>query len=193
MILARQVDSMNRVSISVWLAALLLAACGGGSSPEPATDAAMPMASLKPDVGSTAKPGGPVTITHRIIGNPIVGQPVAIEIEFKSNIGPQAMTVSYRVNDATALQFPETQLMSVSMAPFDDDERGSQQVTVIPLREGRLYLNVSASIETNSGSVSSVSAIPLQVGGALREPQSNGEPGIDSNGEGIISLPARED
>ena len=191
---------MNRVlkSVSILALALAMNACGSATEGDSAVDApavTAPQVSFTPgpDSGATAKPSGPVIISYRIIGSPIVGQPVAIELEFASTIGPQPMNISYRVNDATALQLPETQLASVSMAPFEDDERGSQQVTVIPLREGRLYLNVAASIDGENGSVSSVTAIPIQVGGALRETQVNGEPGLDENGEAIISLPAQED
>ena len=191
---------MNRVlkSVSTLALALAMNACGSATEGDSAVDApavTAPQVSFTPgpDSGATAKPSGPVIISYRIIGSPIVGQPVAIELEFASTIGPQPMNISYRVNDATALQLPETQLASVSMAPFEDDERGSQQVTVIPLREGRLYLNVAASIDGENGSVSSVTAIPIQVGGALRETQVNGEPGLDENGEAIISLPAQED
>jgi hypothetical protein len=191
---------MNRVlkTVSIFALALAMNACGSATEGDSAVDApavTAPQVTFTPgpDSGATAKPSGPVIISYRIIGSPIVGQPVAIELEFASTIGPQPMNISYRVNDATALQLPETQLASVSMAPFENDERGSQQVTVIPLREGRLYLNVAASIEGESGSVSSVTAIPIQVGGALRETQVNGEPGLDENGEAIISLPAKED
>jgi hypothetical protein len=190
---------MNRILKSVSMVALALAlnACGSATEGDTAVDVpavAAPQVSstVADDSRATAKPSGPVIISYRIIGSPIVGQPVAIELEFASTIGPQPMKISYRVNDATALQLPETQLASVSMAPFEDDERGSQQVTVIPLREGRLYLNVAASIEGENGSVSSVTAIPIQVGGALRETQFNGERSLDENGETVISLPAKE-
>jgi hypothetical protein len=191
---------MNRVLKCVSMVALALAmnACGNATEGDAAVDApavTAPQLSFTPaaDSSATAKPSGPVIISYRIIGSPIVGQPVVIELEFASTIGPQPMHISYRVNDATALQLPETQLASVSMAPFQDHERGSQQVTVIPLREGRLYLNVAASIEGENGSVSSVTAIPIQVGGASRETQFNGEPRLDENGETVISLPAKED
>jgi len=43
-----------------------------------------------------------------------------------------------------------------------------QQVTVIPQREGRFYLNVSASMEIPDGTLSTVMAIPIQVGNAPR-------------------------
>ena len=191
---------MNRVSKRILVVALALAldACGNSDesvAPDDPAAVTAPQVSFRPGAESvaTSKPSGPVVISYRIIGSPIVGQPVAIELEFASTIGPQPMDISYRVNDATALQLPETQLARVSMAPFDDDERGSQQVTVVPLREGRLYLNVAASIQGENGSVSSVTAIPIQVGGAVRETQFNGELTLDENGESVISLPANED
>ena len=193
---------MNRVSTRVVsiVFALMLNACSNSDDAvstealESTTSVTAPEVSFKPgtDSGRTAKPGGPVLIEYRIIGNPVVGQPVAIELQFTSMIGPQPITVSYRVNDATALQFPESQATTLSMAPFADDQRGSQQVSVIPLREGRLYLNVSAHIETDNGSMSSVTAIPIQVGGAVREALPNGERAVDENGESVMSLPAKE-
>ena len=60
------------------------------------------------------------------------------------------------------------------------------------MREGRLYLNVTAAIETEDGSMSTVLAIPIQVGAARREVQQNGEITTDENGELIRSLPASE-
>jgi hypothetical protein len=66
-------------------------------------------------------------------------------------------------------------------------------VRVIPLREGRLYLNVAAEVETESGSFSSVTAVPIQVGPAVRELQENGVVTTDENGELIRTLPARTD
>jgi hypothetical protein len=193
---------MNRVSISAVsvIFALALNACSNANNADPGGIAestvavTAPEASAKPGPGNgkTAKPGGPVTIGYRIIGNPVVGQPVAIELEFTSMSGSQAISVSYRVNDATALQFPESQATTVSMAAIADGERSSQQLTVIPLREGRLYLNVSAQIETENGSLSSVTAIPIQVGSALRETLPNGERAVDEKGETVMSLPAKE-
>lgn len=191
---------LSTAAVSIMFA-LALNACGNANdapSSEVAESAApvtAPEVSFKPgpESGTTAKPGGPVSIGYRIIGNPVVGQPVAIELQFTSMIGPQDISVSYRVNDATALQFPESQATSVSMAAFADGQAGSQQVTVIPLREGRLYLNVSAHIETENGSMSSVTAIPIQVGGSSREALPNGKQAVDENGEAVMSLPAKED
>ncbi len=91
------------------------------------------------------------------------------------------------------MQLPESQSRSVSVSPSDSEGRSAQQVTVIPLREGRLYLNVAAVFETETGSMSTVTAIPIQVGPAApREILENGTVTTDENGELIRTLPAKE-
>jgi len=179
---------MKRAIISV-LAMLTLSACGDGTVDTPASDAT----ATKAAQAHTEKAQGPVQIDYKIIGIPIVGQPVGIDLQVVSNIGPQEMTLSYRVNDSTALQFAETQLDRVTLAATRDERPTLQQVQVIPLREGRVFLNVSVSIESEDGTMSSVTAIPIQVGAAAREAQDNGELVTDESGDQVHSLPAKED
>ena len=108
-------------------------------------------------------------------------------------LGPQQISLRYRINDSTAMELAESQPSELSIAPVADDAPTVQQVRLVPLREGRLFLNVSASIEVEGGLVSSAVAIPVQVGAAPRQSQNNGTLGTDENGEAIHSLPARED
>ena len=136
----------------------------------------------------------PVEITYRVIGTPIVGSPVALDLQFKSALGEVPYRVNYRVNDATALQLPESQSDTVSIAPTSANELVAQQVTVIPLREGRLYLNVAAVVETEGGSMQTVTAIPIQVGAAApRQPTEDGRVVRDEDGNLIRTLPAKEE
>lgn len=177
-----------RATFILIAAVLGLTACnddGADTTAVEATAGAKPL----PEAAHTVKPQGPVQISYRIVGTPIVGQPVAIELEVQSVLGPQAVTLSYRINDATAMQFPEAQAAQVSLAPSTDPSPSLQQVRIIPLREGRLYLNVSADVETESGTLSTVTAIPIEVGGASpRLPQDNGVVTTDENGEQIRVL-----
>jgi len=185
-----------RTTIIVTALALTLTGCGGDAeSPadEVQVDASAPEVSFKPGPASdhTVKPQGPVQISYRIIGTPIVGQPIAIDLQVQSVLGPQEVTLSFRINDSTAMQFPEAQPASVSIAPTSDSSPSLQQVRVIPLREGRLYLNVSADVEADDGTYSTVTAIPIQVGGApVRVPQEQGTVTTDEDGEQVRVLQA---
>ena len=191
---------MNRAIIPFCMMLLYLSACSDGIDTHPAASDETKVTTTAPNItfkpgpsdSHTVKPQAPVTISYRIIGTPIIGQVVSLDLQFESLLGSQPFKVSYRVNDPTAMQFPESQSPEVSISPSADAERSAQQVTVIPLREGRLYLNVSAVFETDTGTLSSVIAIPIQVGPAApREFIENGVVTTDENGELIRTLPAK--
>lgn len=195
-----QVISMKRSKISgLMLCAFFATGCGNGNVEE--SDAETTVANNVPKVtftpgpsnNHTVKPQGPVTISYRLIGTPIVGQTVALDLQFSSALGTQPFRVSYRVNDPTAMRFPESQSLTVSVSPSGGEGRSAQQVTVIPLREGRIYLNVAAEFETDDGSRSTVTAIPIQVGPAApRVILENGTVKTDENDELIRTMPAKE-
>ena len=176
--------------------AVVLAACGGNSQQAVVeTDAAKetqaPTVAAKPAPsydGTIAKPGAPFSLSYKVIGTPIVGSPVTVNLRVMSTLGSQPLRVNYRINDASAMMFHEAQPMSIEMAPAPDDDFVLQQVTVIPQREGRLYLNVGASVETEEGSMSSMMAIPIQVGTGGRVLEENGEVQTDEEGEAIRVL-----
>lgn len=198
---------MNRFFSLLFLAATL-AACGNDAETvaEPAApeDTQQQAATATDEAPSkfgkvgphTSKLQPPVRVNYRVIGEPIVGQPVAVDLQLDTNLGSETLDLAYRINDSTALQFPESQPLSVAIAPtasIGDRSLAAQQVTVIPMREGRLFLNVAVSIETETGSWSSVTAVPIEVGQAPRELLENGTVTTDENGELIRSLPAQED
>ena len=180
------------------LAAAMLVACGGGEQQAPAAgqtgEAEPAVAVLTPDkkYSITGKPQGPVKIDYRIIGTPVVGQPLTIEFEVASNVDDMPVTLSYSSQDSTAMTFPETQQRTKSLA-FEGEERlAGQQVTVVPAREGRLFLNVTAQMQSDTGSLQTVIAVPIQVGAAPRQLQENGVVTTDENGELLREMPASE-
>jgi len=184
--------------LAALLSAATLMACGGGERPavsgEQRADNDTPVAVLTPEekYSVTGKPQGPVRIDYRIIGTPVVGQPITVDLKVKSNVGDTPVTLSYETNDSTAMTFPETQQRRVSLAFVDDERTVGQQVTVIPAREGRLFLNVTAHVQTDTGSLQTVTAVPIQVGAAPRELQEKGVVTTDENGELIREMPASE-
>ncbi|MCH8867999.1 MAG: hypothetical protein IID58_14260 [Proteobacteria bacterium] len=153
---------------------------------------AAPTVLFTPDNAVAGKPSGPITVSYRIIGKAVVGRPVAVELRISSSLGNQTMKVAYRTNDPTALRLAESEPRELSVSPAAGSTGITQQVTVIPMREGRLFLNVSVSVETENGSMSTVTAIPIQVGEAPRAVEENGRAMTDENGEAVRALPAQE-
>ncbi len=127
-------------------------------------------------------------MSYRIIGTPIVGNPVTIDLRVESMLGAQPITVDYRINDAAAMSLHEAQPARVQVEPVANENFVAQRVTVVPQREGRLYLNVSASFETAEGTASTVMAVPIQVGAGGPELKENGELQVDENGEAVRVL-----
>lgn len=162
---------------------------GGVSDAGGAADASVPKpASRSGAETKTAKIGGPVSIDYRIVGQPVVGQPLSIDLRVSSALGDQPVRLDYRILDASALQLAEAQTPFATIAPSAGEARGQQQVTIVPLREGRLFLNVAATVETAEGSMSTVTAIPIQVGDSRRELGENGRIEAGENGDSVRVL-----
>jgi len=193
-------NSLAKLAIAT-AASFGLVACGGEKAEEaivvesPETVA---VATQSPDVsfkasgekydGTTVKPGSPFRISYRIIGTPVVGSPVTVDLQVESSQGSRPVQLDYRINDATSMVLAESQPASVRMELADNEKAFTQRVTIVPQREGRFYLNVSASFETADGTMSTVTAIPIQVGTGTRELTPNGELQTDENGETIRVL-----
>lgn len=141
---------------------------------------------------SVAKPDAPLGISYRVVGAAVVGQPVTIELQVTSTTSAQPIQVSYRVNDASMMRLAESQLPVETLSASTNESRRLQQVRVVPLREGRVYLNVSASVAGGDGSLSTVTAIPIQVGTGPRQLIENGVRSTDAEGEAIRVLPGDE-
>ncbi len=95
---------------------LCLGACNEESKEPASTESAPAVAVSKPaaaaiatstgtDSTSPGKPSAPISMQYEILGNPIVGQPVAINVQVRSTSGSQPVTVQYSINDSSALVF----------------------------------------------------------------------------------------
>lgn len=140
---------------------------------------------------AAGKPRAPIEFSYEILGNPIVGQPIAINLLVTSSQS-ESISVEYRIIDSSSMVFPESQALRVEVTPAVEEAPARQQVIVVPQREGRLYLNVAGSIQTEAGSMIRAAAIPIQVGAAPRVLQVNGELKESAEGETVISMPAEE-
>jgi len=141
---------------------------------------------------SPGKPGAPITIAYKVLGAAIVGQPVPIELEISSSITDRPIEVSYHIDDSASMLFPESQARRMEVRLARDAGPAARQVTVVPQREGRLYLNILAEVETSDGMMIKTIAVPISVGAGAAAPAVNGELVEGPDGEVVISLPAEE-
>jgi len=192
------IDMTRAKTLAIFTIAMFgLAACGSDKVEEQVA-AEEEVASVASDAGTKSvdpelggaivTPGSPYRVSYRIIGTPVVGSPVTVDLTVESSRGSQPLNLEYRINDATSMVLAESQPASVRMEADGNDAPFTQQVTIIPQREGRFYLNVSAYFETVDGTMSTVTAIPVQVGVGSRELQPHGEVQLDENDEAVRVL-----
>jgi len=115
---------------------------------------------------STGTSSAPITFRYEVLGNPIVGQPVSVNVTVSSAVTDTPISLDYRVTDASSMQFAESQALRTEIVFAAGDEPSSHQITVIPQREGRLYLNVSAEIRGDKDTLMKTMSIPIQVAAA---------------------------
>lgn len=138
--------------------------------------------------GAAVTPGSPYKVSYKIIGTPIVGSPVIVDLSVVSLTGSRPVDLAFRMNDESSMLLGESQPASIRMEPAAEETEFRQQVTIVPQREGRFYLNVSASFETENGTMSTITAIPIQIGTGTRELTPNGDVQTDENGEKVRVL-----
>lgn len=139
----------------------------------------------------------PIKFRYEIQGTPVVGQPVSINLFVSSPATDAPINLFFRVNDASSMMFPASQAKQMtfnaeSASTGSKEHAAPQQITVIPQREGRLYLVVSAEVAAAGGSMISTTSIPIQVGSAPPELESSGELIETADGETVVSMPAQE-
>ena len=175
-------------------AAILITACSENSGNTGSAGSAAGAKPL-PDIAgrgsmSAGKPSAPISMDYEVLGKAFVGLPVAINVTVRATQDTGPISVQYSINDASALLFQEGQVQQRQYS--DHSDLDMQQVVVVPQREGRLYINVSAEVQTPRGSMIKSMAIPIQVGNAPVQPQINGELKEGPEGETVISMPAQE-
>lgn len=171
---------------------IALAVLAGCQETDPAASApSAGAAPATPPLPSPGKLSAPITLDYSITGNPVVGQPVAVIVDVSSPLTDRTITLHYRMNEVGSMTFPESQAASTALVPRAGAELRSQQFTLVPQREGRLFMVVSAEVETDTGTMMKSISIPIQVGrGAAAPPAGDIVEGTD--GEVGISLPAAD-
>ena len=180
---------MSRLKLAGWatVACSLLIACGNSSVEEPAENAVAQKKERSTDVMQSPA-GAPFTIRYSVIGTPVVGSPVALDLQIVSAMGSQPVEISYEISDPSSMVLHEAQPRSLTTRVKEKDSFISERVTVIPMREGRLYLNVSAAVTTENGRISSVMSVPIHVGEVDTGLVEHGEVEFTEDGEAVKVL-----
>lgn len=154
------------------------------------------------NVTTQAKPSAPVQLDYEIADTPAVGRPTEIELTFRSSESGAPVRADFRIADPAALSFIELppDAAPIAMEKWRGGSVGHYRLRVMPHRKGRHVINVLANIDTNIGQLSRSMAIAVDVPGngaqEKQEPVSDQAPEpevrMDSNGEAIIPMPARE-
>lgn len=183
---------MTRAKI-FWLTvatSMALSACGADENTDQATAVAnsdgTEQVTKQPGAdnrGIQAKAGSPFAISYELIGTPIVGSPVTLNLTIASAFGPTPVEISYRITDTTALMLHEAQPESLRAEMTLNETFVEDRVTIIPQREGRVYLNVEAGVTTEEGRLSTTMAIPIHVGAVDTSPVEHGELETNEDGE----------
>ena len=142
------------------VAAVAITGCLSGE-PELGEDVAMPAATGAPDLELSGE-AVPIALDYAITGVPLVNQPIGIRVDVTSPLVDLPINLHYRSAEAGSLSFPESQAATAVLVPAGAAERRTQEFVVTPLREGRIYLVVSAELETAEGAVLRSMSIPIE-------------------------------
>ncbi|MEM7500487.1 MAG: hypothetical protein AAF417_00530 [Pseudomonadota bacterium] len=141
------------------VAAVAIIGCTG--EPELGEDVATPAATGAPELELSGE-AVPIALDYAITGVPFVNQPIGIRIDVTSPLVDRPINLHYRSAEAGSLSFPESQALTAVLVPAGAAERRTQEFVVTPLREGRIYLVVSAELETAEGAVLRSMSIPIE-------------------------------
>ena len=187
-------SKLNRI-VFLAVAVFALGACGGNDAQQSASPADAPdksgvdksrVADAARDDGFTTIPATPASLfrfDYKVIGTPIVGSPVSLDLRITSPLGSEPIDIAYHVVDESALTLPEAQPRTLTAAPLAGESVVRERVTVIPQREGRMYFNVTAAVDDAEGTTSTVISIPLHVGEVDTGLQEHGELQTGPDGE----------
>ena len=158
------------------VAVFCVAACGSDDATQVAAapDKSNAQEPTKPQqpverVSHSVKPTVPFRLDYEVVGTPIVGNPVTVRLGVESIVSASSVQLSFGSRDVSALILCESQPDSVMLEGAATEGVMRQQVTIVPQREGRHYLNVTVSMMTPTGQNGTTMAIPIQVGEGARE------------------------
>lgn len=107
-------------------------------------------------------------IKYDIQGKPIIGQAVSVKLIFDGFLESEQIQIEFKIEDPSSMIFSDAQVEKINLQynKTKNDSIFIQNVSIIPQKTGRIFLNVILSYEIESGIVSIMKAIPIYVDSA---------------------------
>lgn len=185
--------TINRLELAVLLvaSAAVLPACQSEGSDTTSSPSAAAGTVSRPVAAVAGKVNAPITLDYSINGAPVVGEPMTVDLTVTTPLTEAAVMLHTRMSEVGSMTFPASQPESTLMPPLAGSEERELMLTLTPQREGRLFLVVSAEVETQGGTMMKSLSVPIQVGRGSAEARVNDSLVEGSDGEMGISLPAQ--
>ena len=104
-----------------------------------------------------------ISIDYEILNTPKINETVLVNLSISSADRTEEIHLSYQITIEEDLKFNENQLRDIKLTPKMDGTNHNLQISLIPLRKGRVFFVISATINYEKKSVGKTLSIPLNV------------------------------
>ena len=104
-----------------------------------------------------------ISIDYEILNTPKINETVLVNLSISSADRTEEIHLSYQITIEEDLKFNENQLRDIKLTPKMDGTDHNLQISMTPLRKGRVFFVISATINYKKKSVTKTLSIPLNV------------------------------
>ena len=104
-----------------------------------------------------------ISIDYEVLNTPKVNEIVLVNLVVDPADKTETIHLNYQIMINEDLKFNENQLQDIKISPKSDGSVHEQQISLIPLRKGRVFFVVSATINYKKKTVTKTLSIPLNV------------------------------
>ena len=104
-----------------------------------------------------------ISIDYEILNTPKINETVLVNLSISSADRTEEIHLSYQITIEEDLKFNENQLRDIKLTPKMDGTDHNLQISLIPMRKGRVFFVISATINYEKKSVGKTLSIPLNV------------------------------
>ena len=104
-----------------------------------------------------------ISIDYEILNTPKINETLLVNLLISSADKTEEIHLSYQITIEEDLKFNENQLRDIKLNPKMGGTDHNLQISLIPLRKGRVFFVISATINYEKKSLAKTLSIPLNV------------------------------